>query len=77
MIGTTNYLYDGDNSVEELDQTGAESAYFVESLLIDEPLAEVHAGSAAFYEQDAVASVTSLTGATGTVMDGIPMTNEL
>ena len=37
-LGTTNYLYDGDNSIEEMDQSGNVLARYTQSGDIDEPL---------------------------------------
>jgi RHS repeat-associated protein len=67
--GTTNYLYDGRNSVEEVDPTGALLARYAQGAGIDEPLGEVRGGSAGFYEQDGLGSVTSLSGSTGALVN--------
>jgi len=67
--GTTIYLYDGSNSVEELDQTGAELAHYSQGAGIDEPLAAARGGAVGFYEQDGLGSVTTLTGTTGAVLN--------
>ncbi len=63
--GTTNYLYDGTNSVEEVDQSGSVLARYAQGAGIDEPLADLRSGSAAYYEQDGLNSVTSLSNSTG------------
>jgi len=60
----TSYLYDGVNSLAELDLTGNLVARYVQSAGIDEPLAELRSGTAAYYEQDALGSVISLTNST-------------
>lgn len=67
--GTTNYLYDGSNSVEELDQAGAELAHYAQGAGVDEPLAALRGGTAGFYEQDGLGSVTSLSNSSGAVLD--------
>jgi RHS repeat-associated protein len=66
-IGTTNYLYDGPNLLEEIDQSGNLLARYSGGPGIDEPLAEVRSGSATYYEADGVGSVTSLTSASSTI----------
>jgi RHS repeat-associated protein len=63
--GTTIYLYDGANSVAEVDQTGSLQVRYTQGTDIDEPLAEQRNGSAAYYQQDGLGSVTSLTSGTG------------
>ena len=68
--GTTNYLYDGANSVEELDQTGTVSWLIMrQGAGIDEPLAAARGGTVGFYEQDGLGSVTSLTDSNGVVLN--------
>jgi RHS repeat-associated protein len=65
--GTTNYLYDGANSIEEVDLTGNVVARYAHSPGIDEPLAQVASGSTSYYHGYGVGSITSLTAATGTI----------
>jgi RHS repeat-associated protein len=65
--GTTNFLYDGTNSVEEVDSSGALLARYSQGEGMDEPLSEVRNGSAAFYEQDGLSSVTSISGSASTL----------
>ena len=62
---TTNYLYDGDNAIESVDQNGAVLAKFAQGQNIDEPLAESVGGASYDYEQDGLGSVSSLTNSTG------------
>jgi len=64
---TTNYLYDGDNEVEQVDQNGNVLSRFAQGQNIDEPLALSASGATSFYEQDGLGSVTSLTNGTGAV----------
>ncbi len=63
----TNYLYDGDgdNVLEEADNSGNILARYTQSPETDEPLAEVRSGTTVFYNQDALDSVTSLSNTTG------------
>lgn len=44
-------------------------AYYVQGPGVDEPVAERRSGIDAFYEQDGVGSVTSLSSSTGTILD--------
>lgn len=62
---TTNYLYDGDNSVEEVNQSGSVVARYAQTTNIDEPLAESRSGTTSYYDADGLGSVTSLSSATG------------
>ena len=64
---TTNYVYDGANSVEEVDQGGNVLARYTQGAGIDEPLSEVRSGAASYYEQDGLGSVTSLSGSSGSL----------
>lgn len=67
--GTTNYLYDGANSVEEMDVTGALLAPYTQGGGIDEPMAELRGGTTGYYQQDGLGSVTSIAGSTGTLLN--------
>lgn len=62
---TTNYLYDGDNAIETVDQNGSVLAKFAQGQNIDEPLAESTGGATYDYEQDGLGSATSLTNSSG------------
>jgi RHS repeat-associated protein len=62
---TTNYVYNGADTVEETDQNGNLLAKYARTTNIDEPLAESRSGTTSFYEQDGIGSVTSLTSAGG------------
>ena len=63
--GTTNYLYDGENVSEELDSSGNVLARYSYGPRTDEPLSELRSGTTSYYAQDAVATITSLSNATG------------
>ena len=63
--GTTNYLYDGANVLEELDNGGSLLAKYTHDLGLDQPLAEVRSGATSYYEQDGIGSVTSLSNSAG------------
>src|SRR5271157_4142774 len=70
-LGTTNYLYDGPNAIEEVDSSGnvlaryTQSTRYTEGPLIDQPLAELRSGTASYYQQDGLNSVTSLSNPAG------------
>jgi len=62
--GTTNYLYDGANSVAEVDSAATLLARYTQGAGIDEPLAEIRNGTVGFCDQDGLVSVTSLSNPT-------------
>lgn len=66
-LGATNYLYDGNNSVEEVDSAGNVLARYTQGSHIDEPFAELRSGTISYYEDDGGDSVTSLTSSAGAV----------
>jgi RHS repeat-associated protein len=64
-FGTTNYLYDGVNSIEEVDQSGNILARYARTKKVDEPLSESRSGTLSYYQRDGVGSVTSLSNSSG------------
>ena len=66
-LGTTNYLYDGDNLAEELDGSGNLKARYTQTQNIDEFVAESRLGTTIYYDADAVSSSTSLSNTSGTL----------
>ena len=60
-LGTTNYLYDGDDLLETATAAGALIARFTSGRNIDELLAIQGSSSIDYYDTDAQGSVTSLT----------------
>jgi RHS repeat-associated protein len=64
---TTNYLYDGNNAVADVDQNGNVLARYTATLNIDEPLAELRSGTTSYYSRDGLGSVSSLTTSAGAV----------
>jgi RHS repeat-associated protein len=68
-LGTTNYLYDGINSIEEVDQSGNVLARYARTTSIDEPLSEVRSGTAGYYDQDGLGSISSLSNSAGALAD--------
>jgi RHS repeat-associated protein len=66
-LGTTNYLYDGKNSLEEVDNSGNVLARYTQTLSFDDPLAELRSGATTYYQADGTKSITSLTDAASSV----------
>lgn len=75
-LGTTNYLYEGRdfgfsgaNVIEEVDNSGNVLARYAstQSLGVDQPLAQFRSGTASYYEQDGLGSVTTLSTTSGTI----------
>ena len=64
-LGTTNYLYDGLNVLEDVDNSGNVLARYTQGPGTDQPLAEFRSGTTSYYQQDALSSVTSLTNSAG------------
>lgn len=64
-LGTTNYLYDGNNDIGEVDNAGNVLARYTQGSHIDEPFAELRSGTISYYEDDGGDSVTSLTSSAG------------
>jgi RHS repeat-associated protein len=62
---TTNYLYDGDNVLEEVDNSGNVIARYTNGKEIDELLTGLHSGTTSYYENDGLVSITSLSDHTG------------
>lgn len=61
---TTNYLYDGPNLLEEVDNSGNVLAKYTQGG-IDEPLSELRSGTTSYYQQDGLDSTTSLSSSAG------------
>jgi RHS repeat-associated protein len=59
------FLYDGVNLIETVNASGSEVASYTHTRKIDETLAELRQGTASFYEQDGLGSVTSLSNSAG------------
>jgi RHS repeat-associated protein len=67
LLGTTNYIYDGPNLLEEVDQSGNVLSEYSNTISIDQPLAEMRSGAASYYLRDGLGSVTSLSSQSGTL----------
>lgn len=64
-LGTTNYLYDWLNLIEEVDSSGNVLTRYAQTEKTDEPLTELRSGGSSYYEADALGSVTSLSSSAG------------
>ena len=63
----TNYLYDGQSLLEEVDQNGNVLAWYTQSKRIDEPLSELRSGATSYYDADGLQSITSLSNSSGSL----------
>ena len=66
-LGTTNYLYDGANLIEEVDNAGNVLARYTQSGLIDESLGMLRSGVTSYYQADGLGSTSSLSNSAGTL----------
>jgi RHS repeat-associated protein len=62
---TTDYLYDGANTLETTDQSGNVLARYTGGPWIDETLSQLQSAISSYYEQDGLGSVTSLSNSAG------------
>ncbi|HET9285558.1 MAG TPA: IPT/TIG domain-containing protein [Candidatus Angelobacter sp.] len=63
--GTKVYLYDDSNIVEETDPAGTVLATYAQGEQMDEPLAQMRAGTIGYYEADGLGTITSITDSGG------------
>jgi RHS repeat-associated protein len=66
-LGTTNYLYDGDNLLEDVDSSGNVLGRIAQTKVIDGELSWLQSGTVSYYQGDALGSVTSLSNSLGAV----------
>jgi RHS repeat-associated protein len=64
-LGTTNYLYDGMNLLEEVDNSGNVLARYTQGASVDEELSELRANTTSYYDADGLGSITSLSNGAG------------
>jgi RHS repeat-associated protein len=64
-LGTTNYLYDGADLLEEVDSSGNVLARYTQGRGVDQPLAMLRGGTNAYYLSDGIRSITSLSNSAG------------
>jgi RHS repeat-associated protein len=63
---TSNFVYDGPNLIQTMNSSGVEVASYTQGVYIDEPLAEFRSGGSSYYQTDALGSITSIGGSSGT-----------
>jgi RHS repeat-associated protein len=68
-LGITNYLYDGIDSLDDVDQNGSVLARYSPGVWIDEPLAELAAATTGYYQADVLGSVSSISSSTGALLN--------
>jgi RHS repeat-associated protein len=64
-LGTTNYLYDGPETIQEVDNSGNVLVRYNQGSWIDEVLSELRSTTTSYYDQDGLGSVTSLSNSAG------------
>jgi YD repeat-containing protein len=57
-LGTTNYLYEGSNLIEELDGIDNVLARYIQDHAIDQPMGESRSGATSYYALGGLGSVT-------------------
>jgi RHS repeat-associated protein len=62
---STNYLYDGNNLLEEVDNSGNVLARYTQTRRLDDELSELRSGTTSYYEADGAGSITSLSNTAG------------
>jgi RHS repeat-associated protein len=65
----TNYIWDGSNLLEEVDNNGNLLARYNTGLELDDSLSQIRAGSSTYYEVDGIGSVTSLSDSSGVLVN--------
>jgi RHS repeat-associated protein len=65
VSGTVNYLYDGMDVSEELDNGGNVLSRYTHGPVIDEDLSMLRNGTASYYQADGLGSITSLSNSAG------------
>ena len=63
----TDYLYDGDSLLEEIDQSSNVLFRYTQGPGIDQPFSELRSGTTSYYAQDGIDTVTSLTNPSGMI----------
>lgn len=69
LLGTTNYLYDSMDLAEELDDSGNVLARYTQGPGLDQPLSMLRGGTNAYYQQDVLASTTSLSNSASALIN--------
>jgi len=66
-LGTTNYLYDGIDDIEEVDGSGNILARYTQGQNFDEPFSQLRSTSTSYFEADGLGTITSLSNPAGAV----------
>jgi RHS repeat-associated protein len=66
---TTDYLYDGMNVLEEVDNGGNVLARYTHGAVIDETLSMLRSGATSYYHADGLGSMTSLSSSAGALAE--------
>jgi RHS repeat-associated protein len=66
--GTSIYAYDDFNLIEETNGSGTAVARYAQTEQVDEPLAVVRSSLTSYFEADGLRSITSLSSATGALV---------
>ena len=66
---TTNYLYDGQDLLEEVDSSGNVLARYTDGRGIDQPLSMLRSGTNAYYLSDGIRSISSLSNSAGALVN--------
>ena len=66
-LGTTNYLYDGIDDIEEVDGSGNILARYTQGKSFDEPFSQLRGTSTSYFEADGLGTITSLSNPAGAV----------
>jgi RHS repeat-associated protein len=66
--GTSIFAYDGDNLIEETNASGTVVTRYAQTENVDEPLAMLRGGGTSFYQTDGLGSISSLTNASGAIV---------
>lgn len=64
-LGITNYLYDGMNVIEGVDNSGNILGRYMHGAVIDEDLSMLSNGTTSYYHADGLGSITSLSNSAG------------
>ena len=66
-LGTTNYLYDGLNPIEEVNGGGTPLSKYMQTQVLDEQLSQLEYGVTSYYETDGLGSITSISNSAGQI----------
>jgi uncharacterized protein RhaS with RHS repeats len=65
VLSATDYLYDGPNAIEEVDNSGNVLARYTQDSGVDQVQAQLRSGMTSYYEADGLGTITSLSNAAG------------